>query len=191
MQLMRNALQMSHHYIREVLQEGDTAIDATMGGGRDTLFLAGIVGTKGSVYSFDIQQMAIKRTTTLLKSEGDFKQVHLICDGHQNMDQYVSAPVAAVMFNLGYLPGSDHKVSTRPDTTIAAIEKACALLKVGGRITIAIYYGKDTGFEEKDQVQSFLKSIVSRQFVVLVSEYTNLPNCPPIAVCIEKLDIRY
>ena len=46
---------LAHQIWRQVLREGDTAIDATCGRGSDSLWLANAVGPKGTVYAFDIQ----------------------------------------------------------------------------------------------------------------------------------------
>ena len=39
----KNALGITHDYIRRLVQPGDTVIDATAGNGNDTLFLAQLV----------------------------------------------------------------------------------------------------------------------------------------------------
>ncbi|HQD42466.1 MAG TPA: class I SAM-dependent methyltransferase, partial [Bacillota bacterium] len=80
-----------------VVSEGDTVVDATVGNGNDTLFLARLVGEKGRVYGFDIQQEAINNTGELLKDLGLQNRVNLICDGHENMDEYVTGDVKAVV----------------------------------------------------------------------------------------------
>lgn len=107
-------------------------------------------------------------------------------DGHENMDKYITHPVKAIMFNLGYLPGGDHSIKTKGETTTQAITKGLELLQTGGIITIVIYYGKDTGFDEKEKVLSFVKTLDWQRYTVLVHEFVNQINCPPIAVIIEK-----
>ena len=111
----------------------------------------------------------------------------LINDGHQNMDKYVKDKVKAVMFNLGYLPGGDHRIGTKGETTAEAVTKAMELLEVNGIISIVIYYGGDSGFEEKEYLDEFIKGIDSKRFTVMKTEFVNQINCPPILVCIEKL----
>ena len=186
MPLLNSAVNITHDYIQKILKFGDIAVDATMGAGRDTAFLASIVGEQGKVYAFDIQQQAMETTQKLLNSQKQ-SQVSLILDGHQNMDRYIDTKIKVAMFNLGYLPGGSHSIGTKAETTISAINKSLALLEVGGIVTVAIYYGGDSGFEEKNAVMEFLKSIDFKKFAVLVHEYVNQPNCPPIAVVIEKL----
>lgn len=187
MKITKNSLKQSHQYIKTCVKEGDIVIDATCGNGNDTVFLAQLVGEKGRVFSFDIQDVAIKNATKKLT---DFKlenRVSLIKDGHQNMDAYVDKNIKAAMFNLGYLPGGDHSISTKADTTISALKKAIELLVVGGIITLVIYYGKDNGFDEKERVLSFLENIDQKKFTVVKTDFINQQNCPPILICIEKL----
>ncbi|NMA03525.1 MAG: SAM-dependent methyltransferase, partial [Clostridiales bacterium] len=51
-----------HYVLGGKISKGDVVVDATMGNGNDTLFLARCVGPNGSVFSFDIQQIALDRT---------------------------------------------------------------------------------------------------------------------------------
>ncbi|MFZ5989764.1 MAG: class I SAM-dependent methyltransferase [Bacillota bacterium] len=187
MQTIKNSLGQSHEYIEKFVVKGDTVVDATCGNGNDTVFLAGLAGETGKVYSFDIQDKAIRKTTEKLNHLGFKDRVEVIKDGHQNMDRYVKGSVKAVMFNLGYLPGGDHNIGTRAETTIEAIGKAMDITVAGGIITIVIYYGGDSGFEEKNRVLEFLHGIDQKEFIVMRTDFINQSNCPPILVCIEKL----
>jgi tRNA G37 N-methylase Trm5 len=185
--VIKNSLGQSHEIIEKVVKPGDVVIDATAGNGYDTVFLAKLVGETGRVYSFDIQEQAILNTRKKLEDLGLAGRVVQIKDGHQNMDLYVKEKVKAVMFNLGYLPGGDHSIGTKADTTIAAIKKALQLIQVNGIVTVVVYYGGDSGFDEKEAVMEFIKGIEFRQFNVMKTEFVNQPNCPPILVCMEKL----
>ena len=102
---------------------GDTVIDATVGNGHDTLFLARLVGREGLVYGFDIQQVALERTAARLQEAGLQDRVQLIHAGHEELKKYVPDFVQAVMFNLGYLPGADKSVTTLGHTTLRAIKQ--------------------------------------------------------------------
>lgn len=46
------------------------AVDATLGGGRDALFLASLVSEGGKVYGFDIQPEAVSRSRGLFEKNG-------------------------------------------------------------------------------------------------------------------------
>ncbi len=184
--IIKNSLGQSHDLIRKFVRQGDTVVDATAGNGNDTVFLAGLVGDNGKVYSFDIQEKAVFETERKLRAHQLSERVKLIHDGHQNAGGYISEKVTAVMFNLGYLPGGDHSIGTRWETTIEAVKTFMGILKTGGVISIVIYYGGDSGFEEKDHVMEFLKTIDCKQYTVMQVEFINQINCPPILVCIEK-----
>lgn len=108
-------------------------------------------------------------------------------DGHEHMAQYAEAgTVDCIVFNLGYLPGGDHAIATKADTTIAALEQGLELLKPLGIISLAIYHGGDTGFAERDAVLQWLKQLDHKQYTVLVTDFYNRPNYPPLAVQIIK-----
>ncbi len=187
MRVLKNSLGISHDIVKRVIGKGDVVIDATAGNGNDTLFLAEIVGVEGHVYSFDVQNKALQNTYAKLKDKNLLDGVTLIQDGHQKMDQYVKCDIKAVMFNLGYLPGGDHNVHTKAHTTIDAIQKSLDLIVRNGIVMIVIYYGGDSGFDEKETVMNFLKEIDCKKYSVLVHTFINQINCPPIAVCIEKI----
>lgn len=185
--VIKRPLQQSHDIVREVVKAGDAVIDATAGNGGDTVFLAKLVGAQGTVYSFDIQKTALDRTLEKLKAEGIEKRVTLVNDGHENMGMHVKHSIDAIMFNLGYLPGGDHNIGTTGNTTIKAIESAMELIRVNGIITVVVYYGGDSDFEEKDQVLEYIRRIDCKRYIVSLTEFVNLINCPPVLICIEKL----
>ncbi len=185
--ILKNALHASHEIVKKVIVEGDRVVDATAGNGNDTLFLASLVGNIGRVYAFDIQEKALENTNAKLKENHMEQRVQLINDGHQNMSKYVPHGVKVVMFNLGYLPGGDHSISTKAENTIVAIETSLNLLQIGGIIMMVVYYGGDSGFDEKDAIIEYIKSLDYKKYSVLMMDYINWRNCPPIAVCIEKI----
>lgn len=162
-------------------------VDATAGTGRDTEFLCRLSGPDGKVVALDIQEEAIRLTGQRLKKAGLDSRVLLVHDGHEHMDQYVEKESAdLIMFNLGYLPGGDHEKSTGADTTIAALKISLGLLKKGGVISLMIYSGGDSGFEERNAVLKFIKSLDYRSYRVIVHSFYNMPNHPPIPVYIIK-----
>jgi hypothetical protein len=61
------------------------------------------------------------------------------------------------MFNLGYLPRSDHSIVTCAETTIAALDKIIERMVSGGMITILAYRGHDGGPEEAQAVECWLQ----------------------------------
>ena len=173
-------------YLEDILQEGDIVVDATMGNGYDTKYLAEKVGKNGFVYAFDVQEEAIKSTSKKLEKENLSSRVKLILDGHENMDKYVDKEVSCVLFNLGYLPRAKHQIITQPITTIKAIEHSLRLLKPHGIVSIAIYTGHPGGMEEKNTIYEFVKNLDQSEFNVLECGFINQINNPPQLVLIEK-----
>lgn len=185
MSILKNALNLSHYYIEKVVRTGDYVIDATTGKGRDTIFLSSLVCENGKVFSFDVQKQAIEIAKLNIKESTN--NIEFINDGHENIDKYVNEEVSAVMFNLGYLPGGDHNIKTQFETTWIAIQKSMNILKKNGLISIVVYYGKDSGFDEKNKLDIEITKIDSKHFSVLRLEFVNQINCPPYLYLIEKL----
>ena len=180
--------QWSHELFRLQVQEGGTYIDATLGKGRDSLFLCEMAMETGRVLAFDIQEAALCATDRLLKEQGVRDRAELYLDSHVHMDRYMPPESAdGIYFNFGYLPGGDHRLATRGDTSVKAIDAGLSLLKKKGVMALCIYSGGDSGFEEKEAVLSFVKGLNPRKYLVIQSEYVNRPNHPPVPVLIIKL----
>lgn len=180
-------LYMAREFISACVRSGELVIDATAGNGHDTLFLARQVGDKGKVLSFDVQQEAIQRTQQLLGKENLLHRVDLILDSHEHLQDYAHQPVAAIMFNLGYLPGSDHQIITRPETTVKAIKAGLTILRRGGIITTVVYTGHEGGKEEQAAIFAFCKNLSQKHFTVLHYSIINQINDPPSLLVIEKI----
>ena len=181
-----NALTLTHKIIQSRITEGSFCIDATAGRGKDTAFLCRLAGKAGKVMAFDIQEAAIKSTKELLDSEG--LKAELILDSHANILNYAEKEtVDCIVFNLGYLPGGDHRLFTHFESSRQAIEDGLMLLKKGAFMCVTIYHGGDTGYEERDKLLEWLKSIDNQKYQVLVVNFHNWENDPPIPVFIRKL----
>lgn len=178
----------TQHFIRQQVMPGDLCIDATMGNGNDTALLSRLAGEKGKVLAFDIQEPALAHTEERLKGENCPANYRLILDSHENMVSYAEPEtVSCITFNLGYLPGGDHHIATRAESSRRAVESGLTLLKKGGLMTLCIYSGGDTGFQERDEMLEFIRQLDPHQYLVIRSEYVNRPNNPPIPVLIIKL----
>ena len=177
-----------HHFIREHVKRGDICIDATAGNGNDTLALCQLVGEDGKVFAFDIQKTAVDNTKERLQKEGLDSRAMVLLESHVNMADYVKEEsVSCIVFNFGYLPGGDHSLATRMSTSVLAIHEGLRLLRKGGMMSLCIYSGGDSGFEEKEAILTELKKLDSKKYLVVVSEYYNRPNNPPIPVLVIKL----
>jgi len=176
-----------HHLMSLQIEEGDICVDATAGNGNDTEYLCRLVGEDGKVYAFDIQEQALERTKERLEKNN--LSAELVLAGHEKMADYVQekGEVSCIVFNFGYLPGGDHNLATKAETSIVAIQSALELLKVGGALCLCIYSGGDSGYGERDAILSFLKELDSKKYLVITMEYYNRPNDPPMPVLVKKL----
>lgn len=180
----QNALRLCHRYWAEHLSPGMVCIDATAGRGRDTLLLCEAVGETGHVFAFDVQPDAIESTRQRLAENGMAGRATLILDSHRNMAHYAER-ANAVVFNLGYLPGGNHAVGTSAGESIPAIAAALSLLPADGFVTVCLYYGGDSGFAERDALLEWLAALDAKRYTVMVQQFYNRPNCPPVFIVIE------
>ena len=130
-------------WLKEALRPGAYAVDATVGNGYDTLFLAHEVGPAGRVLGFDVQKVALTNATEMLRFAGLLNRVTLVLASHEDLRYYLppGQQVAAAMFNLGYLPRGDRRITTRPESTLAALSALIPHLESTGRLTLLSYRG--------------------------------------------------
>ena len=184
---IKSARYLARETIQRAVLPGDSAVDATMGNGHDTLMLCEAVGEGGRVYAFDIQARAVEETAKRLREHGMADRTDLIPAGHERMAEYVKEPVKAVMFNLGWLPGGDHHVTTRWETTRQAVESALALLAPLGVIVICAYPGHEEGAREERELTAFLSGLSNRQYNVLHQRFLNAGAGAPECYVIQKM----
>jgi hypothetical protein len=143
------------------------------------------------VYGFDIQEIALVNTEARLKEAGLYNRARLFLRGHEQMADVIDSSehgkISCVVFNLGYLPGGDHQLATRASTSITAMESALKLLRKNGLISLCIYSGGDSGFTEREEILAWLKRLDSGKYLVIVSEFYNRKNHPPLPALIYKL----
>lgn len=188
--ILAPVLEFARQTIRAAVTQGGAAVDATVGNGHDTTFLARTVGSGGHVLGIDIQAEALDRARERLQHAGVSERVTLLQAGHERLAALVkergNVPVQGVMFNLGYLPGGDKTVVTRPATTVQALQGACDVLAPGGVVTIVLYTGHPGGQEEAEAVEAWTAALDQRAFHVLSYRYVNQRNAPPRLLVIEK-----
>ena len=145
-------------------------VDATMGNGHDTLFLASLAYGRGAschVHAFDVQEKALERTASRLAAAGLTGQAVLHLAGHEVAADILAASKAessppclrAAMFNLGFLPAADRSIVTRAENTLAALRGLLPLLLPGGVVSIQMYAGHAHGDEETEAVIRFLAEL--------------------------------
>lgn len=183
---LRGAVPLCHLFLRERVQLGDRVVDATCGNGNDTLLLAQLVGPTGKVWAFDTQEAAIMATDAALREAGCREWVEMVQEGHERLTEFVSGPVRAVVFNLGYLPGGDKGFVTRPDSTRAALVQAESLIGPGGLVLIVVYTGHPGGDEEWDAVRTWAEALAPWEFNVWQARQLNRSEAAPFLVVVEK-----
>lgn len=181
-----SVLNLAHGFLHSHVHSGDLCIDATAGRGFDTAVLCELVGDEGKVLAFDIQQDAVDSTKQLLAENG-FSNAEVYLDSHANLASYAeSGSVSCIVFNFGWLPRGSHEIYTHADSSIAALNAGLKLLKVGGAMSLCIYYGGANGFSERDALLEYFKTLDSTYYTVLQCQFPNRTGCPPFVVFITK-----
>ena len=183
---LKSARYLAAEILRAVLSPGDRAIDATMGNGHDTALLCSLVGPEGRVYAFDVQPAALEATRRRLAEEGLAGQAELFLLGHEHMREAVGEPVKAIVFNLGWLPGGDHRITPLTATTLPAIQQALALLLPMGVLVICVYPGHPEGEREQEMVTRLLSSLSPREYNVLMQQFLNAGAGAPLCFAVQK-----
>ena len=145
-----------HLCLETRLKNGDSVLDATAGNGYDTLKVAKLVQPNGNVVAIDIQKKAIEATKAKLT---EAKLSHL-CELHLgNHGEYlgkINQSFDCILFNLGYLPGSDKKIITTAKDTLSALNQSQSLLKENGALFVTAYRQHEGGKDEANGVETWM-----------------------------------
>lgn len=174
------------YFLSQKILPGDHVLDGTAGRGRDTLFLAECVGKTGRVYSFDIQEAAIAETRKLLQKNFLVPRVTLYLMDHAKISEIITAPLKAAIFNLGYLPGSDHSIVTSPNSTLSALKGTLRLLSPDGILALTVYQGHQGAKEEAKAVNELMSSL-PKYYAVLMGSYLNQGDQAPYWILVQKM----
>ncbi len=183
------ATDLAHALVGKCLQEGELAVDATVGNGHDAVFLARCVGERGRVIGCDLQEAALVEARRELEMQGVSGRVVLHRADHERLTELVPeghGVVGAVMFNLGYLPGGDHGVVTQVGSTLAGLGGALELLRPGGILSVVCYPGHEGGGDESDAVRSWAEGLEAARFRSVVYSVLNAAKAAPFLVAIER-----
>ena len=182
---------ITQDWLKDILKAGDSAIDATLGNGFDALFLAQQIGESGRLYGFDVQQQAITQSEKLLIDEPCQKSFFL--KGHEHIASVLppetKGQIKVVMFNLGWLPGSDKNIITKAETTISALEQSIIWLAPGGKMSVMVYPGHQGGDSEAADVIHWLEQRCITAENGLKLEKVIVPDRPtaPLLLKVAKL----
>lgn len=142
-----NHKQQIHQWIK-TFTPLDTVVDMTAGNGHDTLFLASLAT---HVMAVDIQAQAIEQTQLRCQNYDNITYHH-----HSNAIPFLKQHVDGLMYNLGYLPGSDKTITTTLETTLKSLE--LALPYVRNFISISCYRKHEGGNQEYLGVKDFVET---------------------------------
>ncbi len=177
---------LAHRIISEKYSSIEYGVDATCGNGFDTLFLAGLCNPEGMIFSFDIQEEALDKAEKLLNENNLPAGVMFVKTGHENIEGVIKPKVDVVMFNLGFLPNSNSKICTEPETTISSLNSATKILNDGGIITIICYPGTEEGRVETLEVNKWLNELDKDKFSLNEYLSDNPDNTTPVLYVVEK-----
>lgn len=121
-----------------------------------------------------------------LAQAGVLERAHLHLLSHAQMESVVQPGVRAVLFNLGWLPGGDHGVTTRTDSTLQAIHASLRLLQSGGRLLVCCYPGHAEGSRELEAVRALASALDVRRFNALFCEFVNQGAESPKLLVVDK-----
>ena len=177
---------LAQERVAAVVRPGDLVVDATVGNGHDTLFLARLVGPDGKVVGFDVQPRALLATRERLHAAGQESPVTLVAAGHERMADHLDVSrhglLQAAMFNLGYLPGSDKTVTTGAGNTIKALETAWRALAPGGLLSVLCYRGHPGGLHEYEAVRTW-----AAQLPAATAQVETVESPGPVLVLVKRL----
>ena len=187
--IIRQTTELALHLVLPYVTPDAAVIDATCGNGHDTLALAEM--EPAQLYAFDVQEQAVRATTELLQRHGYSKsiadgRITVCCQAHEQMNMIVphsnstgAAPVRAVVFNLGYLPGGDKERTTCADSTLAAVQAAMELIAPDGVICITMYSGHPEGKREKTALLEFASVLDAGKWHTAYISMPNQKHDPP------------
>ncbi len=187
--ILQSVISLAHSLWLTALFPGARVIDATCGNGQDSLFLAqtALEGSSGQLLAFDIQKKALQSTKKLLEnhlSEKQLSQVEYVHCCHSKINLYCNQPVDLIIFNLGYLPGSDKSLTTLSATTLEALGQSLDLLKPTGLLSITCYPGHEEGAKEALVVNKWAEHL-GRGFNCCVHSWPNRTCSAPFLITVQ------
>ncbi len=174
---MKPHLSFAHNSWEKCVTPGDTVIDATVGNGHDTFFLAQLLKGQGRLIGYDIQPQALAQTQKRLAGlPAPWRDtVELRLESHVHFSE---AGVKLICYNLGYLPGGDKTITTQTGSTLSSIQNALSCLSLQGAISITCYPGHAEGALEQEAIVEFLKRLPTDQWNVCHHVWINRPLSP-------------
>jgi len=175
-------LDLAHSYWEKILEKGGWAIDATCGNGRDTLVLAQKSHPEAGVIGLDTQPQALQNTQNLLQKHlPSLDRIHLFLQDHREFPPLaLQKPIRLIVYNLGYLPGGNKKITTQVDSTLQSLSRALELVLPGGAVSLTSYPGHPEGLEEHKALLDFTKNLDPKKWSVCFHLWHNRSHSPSL-----------
>lgn len=184
-QTVSNVLNLIKAAILPALEKARVLVDATAGNGYDTLFLAEHTSDKSKIYAFDIQEAALDSTRQRTAAYAD--RIEYVLRSHEELEEVVAEDIDLAIFNLGYLPGQEHEVTTKKESTLLAVQQVLGKLSLNGVCVIVAYPGHEAGGQEAALLEDFLVSLAKKDYTVGCYRLVNHAKTAPYAYIVEKV----
>lgn len=181
--MITNTKTLISFLIKNYIKDISIAVDMTCGNGNDAKNILDNFSVK-KLYCFDIQKEAIENTQNLLK---EYFNYELILDSHVNFLKYIKENIDFAIYNLGYLPKGDKKITTNYVDVKESLIKLLDKLNEKGAIFITFYPGHFSGKLESVEILNFLKNLNQKKYSIIEFNFINQKNDPPFVVMIQKL----
>lgn len=174
--------------IKEKLDPSGIALDATVGNGFDSCKILKHLNESGFLYGIDIQASAVSNSLEKIEKLAPQAKYHIFQGDHSQLEQLLPSDLrlSFVIFNLGYLPGSDKSQITKAKSTIPAIKWVVDHLAVSGLIIIAAYLGHEGGWEEYESIKCLLQNLPQKSYNSSEIKFINQRNQPPRLFVVER-----
>ena len=185
LQTVSNVLNLVKAAILPALAKARVVVDATAGNGYDTLFLAEHTSDQSKIYAFDIQETALRNTRE--RTAAFVSRIEYVLRSHAEIATLVTESIDVAMFNLGYLPGEEHVVTTQWESTRAGLEQVLEKLSLNGVCIIVAYPGHEAGAREAEMLEEFLQHLPRKIYTAGCYRLLNHARTAPYAYVVEKV----
>ena len=195
--LYRSHLEAVHFFWKcHLKNHAGNILDATLGQGKDTLYLAQLsfdtsisVDQDRKLFGVDIQDQSLEATRLLLQNEltaSQLQSITLIKSCHSDLDLSTMTPLTLIVYNLGYLPCGDKSITTQSATTIKSLQHALDTVSDEGMITITCYPGHEEGKNELAMLRDFLWELPKKKWSVTHLQFAKENSSAPTLWVIQK-----
>jgi methylase of polypeptide subunit release factors len=169
---------VAQNYWKEILQKGEIAIDATLGNGHDTIFLAKVLEGSGAIFAYDVQANALRNAKMNFEGALTDKERASITLIHGSHEHFLQPSAKLIVYNLGYLPGGDKKITTLKESTLKSLKHGATVVQPKGALSIMCYPGHPEGAEEERQILEWARLLNPQLWDVCFHQWINRKEAP-------------